>query len=128
MAFPPKPYVYSFSPICVLHARPISASTRLFRLYLGNSKSCKFLFSLDRGRIIFGLFNIACSTTYIFLIYLTTLSVSRLYNVYDGMINECGAVTGTGIERGNGSTRRKRTPVPLLPHGLVISCGIGQGI
>jgi hypothetical protein len=39
--------------------------------------------------------------------YLTTLSVSRLWNVSDVMINDCGTVGGMRLERGEGSIRRK---------------------
>jgi hypothetical protein len=42
-----------------------------------------------------------------------TLSVSRLYSINDGMINECEAVGGTG--RGNQSIGRKLASVPLCP-------------
>jgi hypothetical protein len=55
----------------------------------------------------------------IFLVFhLTTLSISRLYSVYDRMINECGAVAGAG----NRSTHEKPAPVaicpPKMPHNL----------
>jgi hypothetical protein len=40
------------------------------------------------------------------------------------MINECGAVGGLRIGRGNGSTRREPDPVPLcppqIPHDLTL--------
>jgi hypothetical protein len=46
----------------------------------------------------------------------------RLYSVDDRMINECTGVDGMRIGRGNRSTRRKPTPVPLCetqtPHDL----------
>jgi hypothetical protein len=32
------------------------------------------------------------------IVYLTTLSVSRLYSVDDAMIKECGAVVGMSID------------------------------
>jgi hypothetical protein len=46
-------------------------------------------------------------------VYLTTLAVSRLYNVGDRMINEYGAVCGMRIGRGNRSIRRKLVQIPL---------------
>jgi hypothetical protein len=45
--------------------------------------------------------------------YLTTLPVSILYSVDDGMMNKYGAVCGMRIDRENRSARRKPTPVPL---------------
>jgi hypothetical protein len=51
----------------------------------------------------------------LFVAYLTTLSVSRLYGDDDRMINEYGAVGGMKIGRGNRITRRKQAPVPLSP-------------
>jgi hypothetical protein len=45
--------------------------------------------------------------------YLTTLSVSRLYSVDDGMIDEHGAAGGMRTGKGNWSTWRKSVPVPL---------------
>jgi hypothetical protein len=47
----------------------------------------------------------------IILSYLMTLSVMRLYSID----NECGAVGGMRIGRGNCSTWRKPVPVPLCP-------------
>jgi hypothetical protein len=47
--------------------------------------------------------------------YLTTLSVSGLYSVDDMMIAEQEAVGGMRIGRGNRSTGRKATPLPLSP-------------
>jgi hypothetical protein len=41
------------------------------------------------------------------------LSVSRIYSVNNGMINECGATGGMRIGRENHSTERKPTPRPL---------------
>jgi hypothetical protein len=41
--------------------------------------------------------------------YLASLSVSKLCNVNDREINECGAFAGIRIGRGNLSTRRKPT-------------------
>jgi hypothetical protein len=50
------------------------------------------------------------------------LSVSSVYLVGDGKINEYGAVGGTKIDTGNRSTRRKSSPLlfyPLkIPHDL----------
>jgi hypothetical protein len=43
------------------------------------------------------------------------MTVSRLYNLDDRMINEYGAVDGMRIGRGNRSTRRKLAPVPHCP-------------
>jgi hypothetical protein len=48
--------------------------------------------------------------------YLTTLSVAKLYSVDDRIINECGAVGGMRIGRGNGSTRRKLSQCHFLHH------------
>jgi hypothetical protein len=39
----------------------------------------------------------------------------RLHGVLDGLINECGAVGGMRIGKGDGSTRRKPAPEPLCP-------------
>jgi hypothetical protein len=54
--------------------------------------------------------------------YLTTLVGLRLHSVDNRMINECGAVGGMRIGRGNRSTRRKPAPIPLrppqIPHDL----------
>jgi hypothetical protein len=49
------------------------------------------------------------------LLYLTALSVSRLYSVDGMMINEYGAIGGMRIGRGIRSTRIKPAPVPLCP-------------
>jgi hypothetical protein len=45
-------------------------------------------------------------TQLLYLCYLTTLSVLRLNSVSDRMINECGAVGGIRIGRGNQSSSR----------------------
>jgi hypothetical protein len=50
-------------------------------------------------------------TAFNFVRYLTKLSVRRLYNVDDSMINGCEAVGGMRIGRGKQSTRRKHAPV-----------------
>jgi hypothetical protein len=54
--------------------------------------------------------------------YLTTLSILRLYSIDDRMINKCGAVGGMGVGRGNQSTWRIPTPIPLrqplVPYDL----------
>jgi hypothetical protein len=47
--------------------------------------------------------------------HLMTLSVSRPHSGGDRMINACGAVGGMRIGRGNRSTRRYPTQVPLSP-------------
>jgi hypothetical protein len=57
--------------------------------------------------------------------YLTTLLVSRLYNVGDRIINECGAAGGMRIGRGNRCTQLETSPVvplcpPQIPHGLTL--------
>jgi hypothetical protein len=44
---------------------------------------------------------------------LTTLTMSRLHSIDDGIINECAAVGGMRIGSGNQSTRRKPAQVPL---------------
>jgi hypothetical protein len=49
-------------------------------------------------------------------VFLTMLSVWRPYSVDDGMVHGYGAVDGMRIDRGNGSTRIKPTPVPLVHH------------
>jgi hypothetical protein len=41
-------------------------------------------------------------------------SISKLYSVDDKIINECGAVDGMRIGRGNRSSRRKSAIAPLL--------------
>jgi hypothetical protein len=46
------------------------------------------------------------------------LSVSKLYSICDGLINEYGAVSDTKISRGNQSTWRKPAPVPLGPSQI----------
>jgi hypothetical protein len=50
------------------------------------------------------------------------LLVSLLYQPRMTDDNECGAVDGTGIGRGDGRTRRKPSPVsrcpPQIPHDL----------
>jgi hypothetical protein len=51
----------------------------------------------------------------IFVAYLTTLSVLRLYSVDDRMVNEYGAVGGLKVGRGNRITRRKAALLPLCP-------------
>jgi hypothetical protein len=58
------------------------------------------------------------STKYSFVvvfIYLTTLSVSKLYIVDYTMINEYGAIGGMRIGSGNRSTRKKPASLPLYP-------------
>jgi hypothetical protein len=59
-----------------------------------------------------------------YVAYLMTLSLSRLYIVDDGVINEYEAVKGKKIGRGNRSTRRKFAPVPFcatqIPHDLTL--------
>jgi hypothetical protein len=45
--------------------------------------------------------------------YLTTLSVLTLCSVDGGMMNECGAVGGMRIDRGNRCTWIKPSPMPL---------------
>jgi hypothetical protein len=49
---------------------------------------------------------------------LKTLSVSRLYGVGDGMINEYGTIGGMRISRRNQSTRRKPASVLLFPSQI----------
>jgi hypothetical protein len=50
------------------------------------------------------------------------LPVLGQYRVDDGMINECGAVSGARIGRRNRNIRRKPAPVSLcpvqIPHDL----------
>jgi hypothetical protein len=57
------------------------------------------------------------------------LLVLRLYSISDGIFNEYGTVGGMRICRGNQSTIRKTTPVPVcppqIPHaelGLNLGC------
>lgn len=47
--------------------------------------------------------------------YLTSLSVSRIYSVYDTSINERGAGNGMKISRGDRSTRIKPALLLLFP-------------
>jgi hypothetical protein len=59
---------------------------------------------------------------FLFFCYLTTLSVSLLYSVGDGMINEYTTDNGMRIGKGNRSTRIKPIPVlfcpPKISHNL----------
>jgi hypothetical protein len=51
--------------------------------------------------------------------YLTMLSVLRLYSFDDRMSNECGAVGGIRIGRGNRNTGRKPAALPICPPQIV---------
>jgi hypothetical protein len=50
--------------------------------------------------------------------YLKKFSVWRLCSVDDRIINECKAVCGMRIGRGNRSTRRKPAAVPQISHDI----------
>jgi hypothetical protein len=56
------------------------------------------------------------------IVYLTTLSISRLHSANDRMTNECGAVDGMRTNKGNRNTRGTRAQEPIrssqIPHGL----------
>jgi hypothetical protein len=56
---------------------------------------------------------------YFYIVYLMTLSVSRISSVNDKGINEYGSIDGMGIGRGNRSTSRKPAPVPLYPLKII---------
>jgi hypothetical protein len=60
---------------------------------------------------------------YLFMVYLTTLTLSTLYNFDDRMINECGVVGETGICRVTRVLGKKSTPVPFyppqIPHNVI---------
>jgi hypothetical protein len=59
--------------------------------------------------------HIVCSSN---VYYLTALSVSRLLSVGGGVINECGAVGGMSVCRGNRNTLRKPVSVSLCPSEI----------
>jgi hypothetical protein len=62
---------------------------------------------------------------FLYVGFLTTLSVWRLYNLTDRMIIGCGVVGGMRTDWGNRNTRRNPVPMPLsLLKSHMISPGI----